>query len=77
MAVALAVGLAVGGGVGGFGFGGVAAIWAYDREALAAADATVRAEVATCWAWSALALALRMAEWISSSFLVIANRIRS
>ena len=46
--MALAVGLAVEGGAGGFGFGGVAAIWAYDREALAAADATLRAEVATC-----------------------------
>ena len=56
-------GLTVGGDGDGFGFGEVvAAIWAYVREALAAVDATLRAEVATCWAWSALALASRMVE---------------
>ena len=56
-------GLAVEGDGDGFGIGGVvAAIWAYVREALTASDATLRAEVVTCWAWSALALASRMVE---------------
>ena len=41
----------------GGSFGRAAAIWAYVQEALAAADAMLRA---TCQAWSALALMLRM-----------------
>ena len=57
-------------GLGG-SFGVAAAVWAYVREALAAAavaaDAMLRAEETacwaeevTCWAWSAVALTLRM-----------------
>ena len=62
---------------GGFGGGAAAAaVWAYVREALAAADAMLRAVEVTCWAWSALALTLRIVAWMSSSFLAIANWIR-
>ena len=47
--VAVLVGLAVGWFEEGDGncFGAAAAIWVYVREVLAAADATLRAEVAT------------------------------
>ena len=56
---------------GGFGGAAAAAVWAYVREA--AAEAMFRAEEATCWAWSALALTLRIVAWMSSSFLASAN----
>ena len=57
--------------------GGAAAVWAYDRvAALVAVDAMLRTAEATCWAWSALALTLRIVAWISSSFLASANRTR-
>ena len=68
----------------GCSFGVAAAIWEYAREALAvaalAADAMLRAVEAACWAeeatclaWSAVALTLRIVAWISSSFLTSAN----
>ena len=39
-----------------------AAVWAYVHEAFAAAaDGMLRAEEATCWVWSALALTPRIA----------------
>ena len=60
---------------GGFG-GAVAVIWVYVWEALAAADAIFRADDATFWAWSALALTLRMVAWVFSSFLASASWIR-
>ena len=63
-------------GLGG-SLGLAAAVGAYVWEALAvaavAADAMLRAEEATYWAWSALALTLRIVAWISSSFLASAN----
>ena len=61
----------------GGSFEEAAAVWAYVQEVLAAADAILRAEEATYWAWSVLVLTLRMVVWISLSFLASARWIRS
>ena len=48
-------------------------VWAYVREALAAADAMLRAAEAICWACLVLALTLRVVAWMSWNFLASAN----